>query len=651
MIGTVLGDKYKIEQKIGKGGFGTVYKGHDLKLNRSVAIKVMNEFDPGSSFERKFNREMESLAKLNHPNIVTIYDAGEHKRLPYFVMEYVDGPALMDLVERSPLTLPQACRFAEGICKGMAFAHDLGIIHRDLTLRNIMLAKSSAEGEQVRILDFGLAKLVHPQLTTTSHGTAGTPQFMAPEQIRGDRVDERTDIFAFGVGFYRLVSGRFPFEAEHPTALMYLILNELDVGFSKEVPDEINSILKQCLEKDPQNRPRDFNEILDHLAAVQGVANGASNPSRIDSQVIRDLSERRDVGRNPYVNRVMIQNPSDFFGRRREVRKIFSRLDAPHPQSISIVGDRRIGKSSLLNHVYHTEKRRRYMQNHESAIFIFMDFQRHSDFGIEGYIDLLFGLLEYETKGSIEVSNRERTLEQLKAVVEAINAEEKRLIILMDEFDSITGNERFEEHFFSYLRSLANSYRVAYVTSSYQELQLMCHNKDISDSPFFNIFSNLPLRPFTRDEALELISLPSKTEGIPLEPFADKIVELAGLFPFYLQIACSNVFESLLDNPESEPDWTIVTRDFNEEAFPHYQFVWDHMDESFRENLSRLAHGKTISKKFGFVNDELIRRGYLLDSGGSPAICSSSFEGFVRRQNEKSQNKGAFFSSFWKKKR
>ena len=122
------------------------------------------------------------------------------------------------------------------------------------------------------------------------------------------------------------------------------------------------------------------------------------------------------------------------------------------------------------------------------------------------------------------------------------------------------------------MRSLANSYRVAYVTSSRDELQLMCHNKDISDSPFFNIFSNLPLRPFNREEAMQLITVPSKSEWIPLEPYAGNIIELAGFFPFYLQIACSNAFEYILDNPGEDPDWRQISKGFMDErdkAFEH----------------------------------------------------------------------------------
>jgi serine/threonine-protein kinase len=201
------------------------------------------------------------------------------------------------------------------------------------------------------------------------------------------------------------------------------------------------------------------------------------------------------------------------------------------------------------------------------------------------------------------------------------------------------------------MRSLANSYHMAYVTSSRDELQLMCHNRDISDSPFFNIFSNLPLRPFTRDEALDLISTPSKKEGVPLETHAGRIIDLAGLFPFYLQIACSGVFEHLLDNPETEPDWDQIVKSFKDESYPHYSHVWERMDEQERENLRRIASGKPIGKKYGFVSDNLARKGYLVESSGTVSMCSSSFADFVLSQPERSSRKKSLFSSIFDRKK
>jgi serine/threonine-protein kinase len=160
----------------------------------------------------------------------------------------------------------------------------------------------------------------------------------------------------------------------------------------------------------------------------------------------------------------------------------------------------------------------------------------------------------------------------------------------------------------------------------------MCHNQDISDSPFFNIFSNLPLRMFTDEEAHELICEPSKNEGVPLERHAARIIEIAGYFPLYLQIACSSVFEYLVDHRDREPDWEAITTVFREEAHPHFSFVWEHMDEPSRENLRRLAAGKEVSRKYEFLNESLVRRGYLKEDAGALNLFSEPFRRFVVEQ-------------------
>ena len=650
MIGSVLSGKYQIEKKIGEGGFGAVYRGTDTNLKRPVAVKILKEDGVGEAFKTRFLRESESMAKLNHPNIVTVFDYGEHNKLPYLAMEFVNGPSLKDLAMKSVLSLQQVLGFAQQICSAMAYAHSHHIIHRDLTLKNIMVNQIESEPDQIKILDFGLAKLLDTEVQTTGQGLMGTPYYMAPEQIRGEAVDGRTDIFAFGVGMFRLVNGRYPFEAEHPTALMYLIVNEHTLEFSPGVPDDIQDVLSRCLEKDPRNRPRDFTELASEFQVLETSHLSSEESASISvSEFSDDLS--RSSKRNPYLNRIMIKNPNDFFGRVREIRKIYSRLDAPHPQSISIVGDRRIGKSSLLNYIYHRKNRKRYMQNYENSIFVYLDFQKAVDFDPPKFIDFLFCVFSYETDDSMDYSRLGRNLDQLKDVIEDIHNQGKRVVVLMDEFEVITRNEKFTEDFFSFLRSLANSYRVAYVTSSYEELQLMCHNQDISDSPFFNIFSNLPLRPFSREDALALITIPSKTEGVLLEPYADKIIELAGLFPFYLQAACSCVFEFLVDNIDSKPDWRQISKAFMEEMTPHYSFVWSKMDETEKENLRRVAYGKSISKKFNFVNENLIRRGYIHETNGSVAICSSSFKDYVCQEMERSSGGKSKISSFWGKMR
>jgi hypothetical protein len=346
------------------------------------------------------------------------------------------------------------------------------------------------------------------------------------------------------------------------------------------------------------------------------------------------MTRRReqDIRRNPYLSRVMISDPRDFVGREREVGRIYSRLDAPRPQSISVVGERTIGKSSLLHHIYQAANRKRNMSNHGSTIFVYMDFQQSLEFDTTRFIDFLFNMFSYENKSGLDLTGRERTLDELRNVVRTFHDDGKRIVIVMDEFEVITRNPRFEGQFFALLRALANTYNVAYVTSSHEELQKLCHNKDISDSPFFNIFANLILGPFSRKEALALITGPSASEGVPLEPYADQIIEMAGLFPLFLQIACSAAFETLIDEPDAELDWNHVRNEFREEVTPHYRSVWSHIDEPSRETLATLANGKTVSNKNAYLMEELVRRGYILENDGRPTLCSESFRQFVAEQ-------------------
>ncbi len=650
MIGAVLNDRYDVERKIGQGGFGTVYRGFDRNLKRTVAVKILDRAGEDTRFRERFRREAESLAGLNHPNIVTVYDFGEYEDQPYLVMELVQGPALIQLANSTTLNLGQIRSMAQQICQAMAYAHDHGVIHRDLTLKNILAEEAATGGDtRVKILDFGLAKLMMTHQQTTGKAMLGTPAYMAPEQIRKESVDGRADIFAFGVGMYRLVNGCFPFDSEHPTAVIYQILNKADIPFVEGVPDDLRSLILRCLEKDPRNRPRDFAEVGREVENLLPASLQADTQATVPLAPLGTLAERNSK-RNPYLNRVMIKNPADFFGREKEVRKIYSRLDAPHPQSISVVGERRIGKSSLLNYIYQRSNRKRYMQNYENSIFVYLDLQSSADIDVPSFIDFLFSSFRLETHTGSKIDGAARTLDQLKEVVQVIHDEGKRILVLMDEFERITRNAKFDEGFFSFLRALANSYRVAYVTSSGAELQSMCHHKDIADSPFFNIFSNLPLRPFNREEAMELITVPSRTEGAPLEAYADPIIDLAGLFPMFLQIACSVVFEQLALDERPEPDWEQVATTFMDEATPHFEFVWERLEEVERENLHRVAAGLGVGRKYAYVSENLLRRGYLVESEEGLQVFSSAFREFALQREKAQKGRRSFLGSLFKKK-
>jgi serine/threonine protein kinase len=635
MIGTLVAGKYRLDRKMGQGGFGLVYCGLDVNLKREVAVKMLHGYGPDEKFRRRFERESEMTASLMHPNIATVFDFGEHEGKPYLVLEFVNGPTLRQMAESRKLSLGEILKISLQVCSAMAFAHSQGIVHRDLSMNNIMINESN----DVKIVDFGLARLLD-QDSNTSSRIDGTPYYLAPELFTGAVVDHRVDVFAFGVCLYRLLNGRFPFDAEHRASVIYQIINEPNIEFAEEVPGRLRAIVLKCLEKDPSNRYRDFSVLGDDLAGLQH----ACLESTLEIPVaVR--SPRRSSKRNPYLNRVMVKDPSDFYGRQREVAKIYSRLDAPHPQSISVVGDRKIGKSSLLNFVYNHKNRKRFMRNtYTDAMFIYVDLQRAIDLTVSMFIGIVSGMLRLEERSTFASLQEPKTLDDLKDMVQAATENGKRIIILMDEFDSITKNRNFEMQFFSFLRFLANNYKVAYVTSSHTELQLLCHDKDIADSPFFNIFTNLPLRPFSGDEANELISTPSEREGIPLGRYAGRILAMSGYFPMYIQIACSAVFEYLVEHRGSKPDWDAVAGAFGEEVSPHYAFVWDKLDENSQETMARVAMGRRIGDQYKHISDDLLRRGYLIQSDGGTSIFSDSFRDFVLKTD---RCRGGRTGGFW----
>jgi len=630
MIGHVLDGRYAIERRIGKGGFAEVFRARDQKLGIDVAVKILSDAGFNDEYRQRFLRETASTARLmSNPHIVTVLDRGEVEGRPYFVMELVEGVTLKELCDKSKIELAELLRIAQQVCSAMSHAHAQSVIHRDLSLNNIMV---NASGD-VKILDFGLAHVENTTVMTDPNVIMGTRHHLAPEHLRGETIDGRADLFAFGVCLYYAVNARFPFMAEHPASITYLILNNEPDPFEDDVPYDVRDVVLKCLEKNPDNRFAGFDELGKELARLaRHYQSSGSTPARYQSlgRTVRTRSSKR----NPFLNRGMIKNPDDFFGRSREINRIFSRLDAEFPQSISVVGERRAGKSSLLNYVYQRRNRRDQMQHYHNAIFVFMDFQRGSDMTVERFIDVLFGMFRYERHNAKALDTGHMDLDTLRAVVEELSDQGKRIIVLMDEFDAITKNPNFDMQFFSFLRFLANNFKVAYVTSSHNDLQQMCHDKEIADSPFFNIFSNLPLRGFNRDEAVELITVPSEREGLPLGAHADRILEMSGLFPLFIQMACAATFEYIVDHDGQAPDWNQIGAAFADEARPHYKAVWDRWDDNTRANVTQVAAGKPVDKKLHHINEELERLGYLIESSGRLDIFSEPFRRFILEQGD-----------------
>jgi len=280
---------YEIVGQIGVGGTGEVYRARDPRLDRDVAIKVLPE-DVASDAERlrRFEKEARAAGALNHPNVLAVYDVGAHDGRPYLVTELLEGETLRERMAASSLSVEKTVEYAVQIARGLAAAHDKGILHRDLKPENLFVTRDGL----VKILDFGLSKLRGPQeqaaeiqtdaetasRTTDTGAVIGTAGYMSPEQVRGQAVDHRSDIYSFGTVLYEMLSGQRAFRGDSGVEVLNAILKEEppeidDPG--RGVPPQLIRILKRCLEKRPEDRFQSARDLEFDLGPVWGSAGSA----------------------------------------------------------------------------------------------------------------------------------------------------------------------------------------------------------------------------------------------------------------------------------------------------------------------------------------------------------------------------------------
>jgi serine/threonine protein kinase len=270
LTGQYLG-RYYLTERLGEGGMATVYKGYDTRLERDVAVKLIRR----SAFSdevlenvlKRFEREAKSLAKLSHPNIVKVYDYGEHEGSPYLVMEYLPGGTLKNRLG-DPLSWQDAVRLLLPVARGVAYAHQHGILHRDIKPANILITES---GEPM-LSDFGIAKLFETDQTTslTSGLAIGTPEYMAPEQWNG-MTSPQSDLYSLGMVLYEMVAGRKPYVADTPAAIMLKQATEplpSPRAFGADFPEAVDLVVVKALARNPQDRYQDVDALVGALERV-----------------------------------------------------------------------------------------------------------------------------------------------------------------------------------------------------------------------------------------------------------------------------------------------------------------------------------------------------------------------------------------------
>ncbi len=298
MIGTTV-SHYKILEKLGEGGMGIVYKAHDTRLERDVALKFLPANLSASGEEQaRFLQEAKAAGTLDHPNICTIYSIEEHEGQIFIAMQYIDGQLLRDRIKG--MSQKQAIEIGIQIADGLAAAHEKGIVHRDIKPDNIMVRKDGI----VQIMDFGLAKLRGVTRLTKEGSTVGTAGYMSPEQVQGLDADHRSDIFSLGCVLYELLTGSQPFKGVHETAIMYEVVN-VDVAppssLTPSIEPELDRIVLECLQKEPDERCQSAKEVSRDLKRYKRES-GRQHISRVSA--VRALPR---AGAGPIVH----EQPSD----------------------------------------------------------------------------------------------------------------------------------------------------------------------------------------------------------------------------------------------------------------------------------------------------------------------------------------------------
>ena len=271
-------NRYHILERLGEGGMAKVYKVFDTRLEREVAIKLLRteRLDSKKAIQR-FEIEAKALAKLNHPNIVQVLDYGEHEGTPYLVMEYVPGGTLKEQLGK-PMLWQQAAKLLAPIARALAYAHEHNLIHRDVKPSNILITSTGIP----KLADFGIAKMLEMEETMDLTGTSvgvGTPWYMSPEQGRGQQIDHRTDVYSLGIVFYELVTGRKPYQADTPMAVIYQHVQDplpRPTKIVSSLPGHVEQFLFKALTKEPENRFQSMGEMAGALKQM-----GAGTKARI----------------------------------------------------------------------------------------------------------------------------------------------------------------------------------------------------------------------------------------------------------------------------------------------------------------------------------------------------------------------------------
>lgn len=314
MIGKILGNRYEILEKIGTGGMGDVYKAHCHKLDRIVAIKVLKaQYNDDNNFIRKFKRESLAAASISHPNIVSIYDVGteevDGEKVHYIVMEFIDGKTLKELIaDDGKIPEKRALNYLAQITEALKVAHNKGIVHRDIKSQNIMVTKD----HRVKVTDFGIARVADNATVTATNAIMGSVHYFSPEQARGSKVDNRSDIYSLGIVMFEMLTGRVPFDADNPVSVALMqVQGNMPIPSSvvPEISKETDSIVLKMTQKDPDDRYPDVSALMNDIKNIQL---GKTNPSMYTNTARTERTSNLYATNGRDISKKVLRRPENY---------------------------------------------------------------------------------------------------------------------------------------------------------------------------------------------------------------------------------------------------------------------------------------------------------------------------------------------------
>ncbi len=326
LVGTQLLNRYRIDAQLGQGGMGTVYQAHDTLLGRDVAVKVINNSGLGTEGRARLLLEAQAAARLNHPNIITVYDVGEADGVPFIIMELIQGSSLRS---DQKISIPEVLNLGKQVAGALAHAHQAGIIHRDLKLENVFVTPTGT----AKLMDFGLARSANTPRHTQEGAIVGTFAYVAPELLMGESASPQSDLYAFGVMLYELVTGQAPFSGENLMAIISQHLHTTPVPPSThtpQIPPRLENLILKLLAKQPGDRPASTELVFQELESITA---GAAGPPQQPAQSLNRVVRGRMIARDLEL---------------REAIRTWEKAVAGESQVLLISGEPGIGKTRLV---------------------------------------------------------------------------------------------------------------------------------------------------------------------------------------------------------------------------------------------------------------------------------------------------------------